>query len=409
MHFTTTQHHLNHGLSIVGHALSGKPTRPIEAYVLAQTTADRQTVRLSARREDMGIHCWIPASGIEQNDVALLPAKMVSDFVGNLPPSPVIVTVPSLTDPLSCHLQCARIKANMKNAAEDPAEIPAIPSSADGGQTILHLDTELLKQIITEVSFAAADTEGMRPGLIGVHIDIENGQATFAAADSFRLAVRRILIPDDQLRQTLLLPAKTMEDLAKMLPYEGIVQVLLTEDHKQVVFHTSTVDVSTRLLTMPFPNITGALSHEWATRAIIQTQELASLVRLMTPFARQAKNYIRLKLYAVEATESFSFEREPNTVKLEVVAQDVGENENVITAQVEGHDQEIDLHVKHLADVLSVISTPQIALEITNKQRPAVIRPVGGDDYTYVMMPVNFGHEQAPSPRAEFIPSVAAR
>ena len=226
-----------------------------------------------------------------------------------------------------------------------------------------------------------------------MNIEIGEGKAVFAAADSFRLALRTILIPDTHLRQTLLLPARTMEELAKILPYEGTVDMLLTEDQHQVVFHTSTVDLSTRLLSATFPSLTnGALPSEWSTRATLPTQELVALVRLMMPFAREGKNFIRLKLYG-ETGESLRLDREPNTVQLEVVAQDIGENHNTISAQIEGPDQEIDLHVKYLSDVLSVITTTQITLEVTHRQRPVVIRPVGGDDYLYVMMPVNFDHD----------------
>lgn len=391
MQFTVTQQNLNRGLSIVGHAVPSRPTQPIQAYILA--TIDSKQVRLSARQEDIGIHCWIPASQCDEQGMTLLPAKLLSDVVGNLPPASVVVTSPSVTDPMSCNIRCLRISANMKNAAEDPAEFPAIPSYADGGDLLLHLDTELLKQIIAEVAFASADKAALLPGLIGMNIAIGDGKAVFAAADSFRLAMRTILIPDAHLRQTLLLPARTMEELAKILPFEGTVDMLLTEDQHQVVFHTGTVDLSTRLLSAPFPSLTnGALPSEWSTRATLPTQELAALVRLMMPFAREGKNFIRLKLYG-ETGESLRLDREPNTVQLEVVAQDIGENHNVINAQIEGPDQEIDLHVKYLSDVLSVITTTQITLEVSHRQRPVVIRPVGGDDYLYVMMPVNFDHD----------------
>ena len=296
MQFTVTQQNLNRGLSIVGHAVPNRPTQPIQAYILA--TIDGEQVRLSARQEDIGIHCWIPASQYDGQGMTLLPAKLLSDVVGNLPSASVVVTSPSFTDPMSCNIHCLRISANMKNAAEDPAEFPAIPSYVDGGDLLLHLDTELLKQIIAEVAFASADKAALLPGLIGMHIEIGDGKAVFAAADSFRLAMRTILIPDTHLRQTLLLPARTMEELAKILPYEGTVDMLLTEDQHQVVFHTSTVDLSTRLLSATFPSLTnGALPSEWSTRATLPTQELAALVRLMMPFAREGKNFIRLKLY----------------------------------------------------------------------------------------------------------------
>lgn len=389
MRFTVAQPDFHRGLTLLGHAL-GKPTRPIEAYILAQASLQERRVRLSARSEEIGIHCWIPTSALEAPARTLLPARLLSDVVSNLPPAPVMLTAPSPADPLSCHLHCQRITVQLKNGGLDPDEFPLIASFAEEGDVLLQCDAELLKEVVKEVAFAAADKDASMPGLTGVHLDIAHGYATFAAADSYRLAVRPLRIPEEQRHLSLLLPARTMDVLAKLLPDQGTVQMQLTEDQHQVVFHTHQMDISMRLLNLDFPNINnGVLPRSWTTRAMLPTRELASLVRLMAPFARQGRQFIRVKLVGADA-EQTSAETEPHTVTLEVVAQDVGENQNNLSAQVEGVSQEIDLHAKYLSDVLAVITTPELALEVTSKQHPAVIRPVGGDDYTYVMMPVNF-------------------
>jgi DNA polymerase-3 subunit beta len=407
MRFTVTQQDFHRGLSLLSHAL-GKPTRPIEAYILAQPAIEERRVRLSARSEEIGMHCWIPASTIEAPARTLLPARLLSDVVSNLPPAPVVLTAPSPADPLSCHLHCQRINVHMKNAGLDPAEFPSIASFADDGDVLLQMDTELLKGILREVTFAAAGQDAAMPGLIGVYLEIAHGQATFAAADSYRLAVRRLRIPDEQRHVSLLLPAQTLDVLAKLLPYQGTVQMQLTEDQHQIVFHTHQMDVSMRLLNLEFPNITnGVIPHSWTTRAILPTRELASLVRLMAPFARESKHAIRVKLTGAASAQPDA-DREPNTMTLEVVAQDVGENQNDLSAQVEGPDQEIILHAKYLSDVLAVITTPQIALEVISSNRPTVIRPVGGNDYRYVLAPITLTQTAAPAQAAAQTSAVPA-
>jgi DNA polymerase III subunit beta len=45
--------------------------------------------------------------------------------------------------------------------------------------------------------------------------------------------------------------------------------------------------------------------------------------------------------------------------------------------------------VKYLSDVLSVLDTPEVSLELVSDAKPGVIRPVGGGDYTYVIMPMS--------------------
>jgi DNA polymerase-3 subunit beta len=60
-----------------------------------------------------------------------------------------------------------------------------------------------------------------------------------------------------------------------------------------------------------------------------------------------------------------------------------------IHAAVEGPELQIIFNIKYLADVLAVIDTPEVALEVTSATRPGVVRPIGSEDYTYVIMPMH--------------------
>lgn len=392
MKITAKQPNLNRGLMIVGHAVPNKATLPIEKYILASAEGGR--VRLSARREDIGIHYWVDAE-VENEGVALLPAHLISDFVKNVPAASVVVTSPSPLHADSCNVRCLRSSADMKNATDDPAEFTQPPVFGDGGEMLMQLDAELLKQIVSLTAFAAAEKEvGSWPWVVGLRIEIEDGKALFAATDSYRLAVYTLPVPDDQLRCRLLVPAKTMQELAKILPYEGTVHMLLTPDRNMALFHVEFVhlneslDLSTRLLSSEnYPNLRNAVPTAWITRVVINTQELVSTVKLMLPYAHENRDEIHFKFFG-EQTERLSLVEEANTVSLETFAQDVGKIENIVAAQVQGPDQEINLNAKYLLDVLDAIDTSKVALEVTASNRPAVIRPIGPGEYAYVMMPI---------------------
>ena len=74
---------------------------------------------------------------------------------------------------------------------------------------------------------------------------------------------------------------------------------------------------------------------------------------------------------------------------VEATAEDLGDNTSDINAAVDGPELQIIFNVKYLADVLAVIGTPEVALEVHSSTKPGVIRPVGADDYTYVIMPMH--------------------
>ena len=67
----------------------------------------------------------------------------------------------------------------------------------------------------------------------------------------------------------------------------------------------------------------------------------------------------------------------------------MGDNVSILNAAVDGPEQQIIFNVKYLSDVLSVIDTPEVAIEVIAATKPGVIRPVVVADYTYVIMPMH--------------------
>jgi len=67
------------------------------------------------------------------------------------------------------------------------------------------------------------------------------------------------------------------------------------------------------------------------------------------------------------------------------IGDDVGE----IDAIVEGEEAKIAFNGRYLIDVLSVLDeNSQVALETTSPSSLGVLRPVGVDNYTHVVMPM---------------------
>ena len=60
-------------------------------------------------------------------------------------------------------------------------------------------------------------------------------------------------------------------------------------------------------------------------------------------------------------------------------------------ATVEGEAMEVAFNVRFLIDVLNVINAPNTSLETNGPSSPGVIRPVGGDDFLHVVMPMHLG------------------
>jgi DNA polymerase-3 subunit beta len=373
---TCKQQDLSRGLSAVSHAVSGRSTLPILANILLAT--DHGRLKLSATNLEIGINCWVEAQ-IEEEGTTTVPAKLITEFVNSLPPASVEMTLAEETNTLNIKGQ--RSSANIKGM--DASEFPQIPSN-EGGEPPVLLEAAQLKEMIDEVAFAAAEDDS-RPVLTGVLVQVSDEKLTFAAADAFRLAVRVADLPGDgHPRGDILIPARTLTELARILPAEGQVEMIVTPNRSQVLFHTPTLDLVSRLIEGSFPNFRQIIPKESTTRAVVETKEFAAAVKSASLFARDSSNIARVKINPAGEDGQGTGE-----LTIEATAEDLGDNVSTVNAAVDGPELQIIFNVKYLADVLNTISTQEVALEASSATKPGVLRPVGPNDCTYVIMPMH--------------------
>lgn len=373
---TCKQQDLNRGLSAVSHAVSARSTLPILANILLAT--DHGRLKLSATNLEIGINCWVDAE-VSEEGTTTVPAKLITDFVNSLPQASVEITVPE--DSHVMNVKGLRSSANIKGM--DAAEFPQIPSN-EGGEPPVMLDAVLLKEMIDEVAFAAADDDS-RPVLTGVLVQVSNEKITFAAADAFRLAVRIAdLAADEHPHGDILIPARTLTELARILPAEGPVEMIVTPNRSQVLFHTPSLDLVSRLIEGTFPNFRAIIPKESTTSATVETKEFAAAVKSAALFARDSSNIVRLKINTAGEDGLGA-----GAVTIEATAEDLGDNVSTINAAVDGPELQVIFNVKYLSDVLSSIGTPEVRLEASSATKPGVLRPVGPGDCTYVIMPMH--------------------
>ena len=376
MKITCKQSDLSRGLSVVSHAVSTRSTLPVLSNILMATDDNR--LRLSATNLEIGITCWVPAQVAEEGSVTV-PARLLTDFVGGLPQGTVEMSLPAGSYTLS--VKSNRNAANIKGM--DAGEFPTIPS-ADSDDPPVLLDASTLKEMIAQVAFAAA-TDEARPIFTGVLAQVAEDKITLAAADSYRLAVRSAdLAANGHPVGDILIPARTLTELARILPAEGTVQMLITPNRSQVLFHSEGMDLISRLIDGAFPAYQRIMPQSYETRAVLDTGEVKAAAKSVALFAKDSNNIVTL---TIEPGKTDGVE--PGTAMLQATAEELGDNTSVVNAAVDGKGLRIMFNVRYLTDVLAVIDTPEVALEMESAQKPGVVKPVGATDYTYVIMPMH--------------------
>jgi DNA polymerase-3 subunit beta len=371
MKVSCSQEDLSKGLAVVGRAVATRAVLPITNNVLIATEGSR--LRLAATNLEIAISCWIPAT-IEKEGTVTIPARLLTDFVNSLPSGRIDMALSPRSR--SLELRCARHEAHISGL--DPADFPAIPKITDGMN--VKVKPGDLRLAINQVGFAAASEES-RPVLTGVHAEFEGEQLTLAAADGFRLAVRKVsLAKVVDTKMAIIIPSRSLTELNRLISeQEEPLDLTVNSQKSQVLFRLRNVEMVSQLIQGTFPNYSQLIPKSYSTRAVIKLAEFLRATKSASIFARDGSGIVRLQIMPKDGK---------GKIAISARAEEIGDNLGEVDATVEGEEAKIAFNSKYLMDVLGVIAKEEVALETTTSSSPGVIRPVGDESYIHIVMPM---------------------
>ena len=374
MKVSCLQENLAKGLSIVGRAVATRSTLPVLSNIMLSTDGAR--LKLSATNLEISINCWIGAK-VEEEGAITVPARLLSDFVNSLPPERIDMELIVRTQTLN--LKCARFEANIKGI--DAQEFPLIPSIT--GDYQVSLEPEMLREMISQVTLAAA-TDESRPILTGVLTKFEEKSLTLAAADGFRLSVRTAELAEPVPEPlSVIIPARALQELSRIASEEEEpITLIIAPDRNQALFKASNVELISQLIEGTFPDYRQIIPKSYTTRTVVNTNEFLKAIKVAFFFARDAANLVRIQVIP-------GGELTPGQMTVMATSAELGDNVGEIDAVVEGEELEIAFNARYLMDVLGVLGSAEVALETTTPTSPAVIKPVGVENFTHIIMPMH--------------------
>ena len=374
MRVTCSQEQLARGLSIVGRAVATRTTLPVLSNVYIGT--DNGRLKLVATNLEIGITAWVPAQVIEEG-ATTVPARLIEDLVKQSPAETIELEMKNANE-LGYH--CASISATIRGIPAE--EFPIIPTSETAEGEVVTLPADLLKEMISQVVFAAA-TDEMRPVLTGVLVKFENDTLTMAAADGYRMSVRSAAVGATvEAPVSVIVPARALNELARILPSDSTVDVILSPNRNQILFHADDMDLVSQLIEGAFPDYRKIIPQTHKTRTVVDTNQLLQAVRRALIFARDAANIVRLRFEPGNGLEG--------RMVVSAQATEAGGNEEVLPAAVEGDAMEVAFNGRYLVDVLSVMHSAQTVIQTQSSSHPGVFRPANEDtNFTHVIMPMH--------------------
>lgn len=200
----------------VARSLPTRPVLPILSGMLLEASAGVLT--LSCFDYEVSARIQVDAE-VAEPGTALVPGRLLAEITRSLPSQPVEVDHEKDDVIVTCGpASFTLVTLPVKEYPRLP-ELPLLAGTVDGGA---------LATAIGQVAPAASRDDTL-PVITGVNVEIDGGSIRLVATDRYRLAIRELgwnpARPDT--RSTMLVPAKTLSDAARMMAPGVPVRVMI--------------------------------------------------------------------------------------------------------------------------------------------------------------------------------------
>lgn len=363
MKFSINKSELQNAISIVLKGVSTRSTLPVLSGILIEAAGDK--IILQATDLELSIQ-YSAAALVEEDGKAVLPGKLFSDIVKNLPDAAVHVEAQDERAFITCDTSSFSLKAL------NYEDFPGFPS-VDVHQRIEIPFTQfaaMVKRVSRVVSKDAS-----RAILTGVLVTLEAGQLRMVATDSYRLAVTEAPMPDataDEFQAVI--AGSFLSEIASLPKTESPVTIALA-DNQILVTCEDTVFINRRI-EGNFPNYKQLIPESYVTRALIDVDRIVAGVKRASLLG-SSTSPVKLDLNVAS-----------QTVQISAASQDVGSAQETLPCEIEGEDVEIAFNYSYVLEGLSSVAGDKVYLEVQSSLKPGIFRAVAPENYLYLVMPV---------------------
>ncbi|HCU70748.1 MAG TPA: DNA polymerase III subunit beta [Candidatus Moranbacteria bacterium] len=382
MKLTCTQEKFKKAILNSERVVSKQNTLPILNNILFET--ENGVLKISATNLEIGISKQIGAK-IEKEGKITIPAKLISNFINNLPSGENINIE---VDNQNLKIKSGTSKAIIKGLMAD--DFPLLPRK--NSDYILTLSSIKLKNIINKVISCVAFNE-TRQELTGINLIFKENELYFASTDSFRLVENKFLLEEGNIKDgyldfiskkdSIIIPANTLSEIARIINSEIDEEINIAIEDGQIFFEINGVNIVSRLINGKYPEYKHIMPKEFQTRVVGEKSTIQGAIKMSSVFSKTKNSEIVFKIDS-EAEKFF----------IEARSVECGENSTELMVDIVGPSQEVVFNSKYLLDGINIIGTGKVAILLNNESSPVAIKEINEktgevlDEYIYIVMPI---------------------
>ena len=363
MEIQVTKAIFSKALQLVGSVTAHKTsTLPILGNILLEANKEG-SVRVVGTDLEVGISTTIPAKVKKEGSITI-PSKKIHEITRELPEGEIDIAV-AKNNAVTIRIGKAYFK--IMGLAKD--EYPKLPEW--DAKDAIEVEQALLKESLSLTAFAISYDE-TRYVLNGVLISAKEDTLRFVATDGRRLAIVKKDFKNKKAKNfDIIVPIKAVQELVKLLTWEGDVKIILSSN--QVIFDFGESFLVSRLIEGHFPNYEQVIPKEEKTVTSTNREELLQAIR-------------RTALLTSSEAPAVKFDFVKGKILISSKSPNLGEAKEELPAEMTGSEVAIGFNPHYLIDVLKNLDIDRVSLSLTDSDKPGLLR--GKDGYQYVVMPM---------------------
>lgn len=323
-------------------------------------------IKITGNNLEIAIECTIPGNIAKQGQAAV-DSKMICEIIRRMPDG--VITFETGGNNVMT-ISCGEIVYDINTIpGEDFPQIPNIQYTRKINAKCADIIT-----LVRKTSFAVAQND-LKPILTGVKFEFKKDEIKAISVDGFRMALKTVKTETENPEFSCVIPGKSLNELCKIIGNIEDIEIAVSD--KNVLFSFEGCKFFSRILEGEFINYESFIPKESLYSAEVNLSEFLKSVDRASLLSESdgSKTPVRV-IYDNDLIKVMC-----NTER--------GKMSDTLSASSQGTENfTVGYNCKYLMDSLKAAEGEDILIQITGDRKPTVIKPIDGDDFIFIVLPV---------------------
>lgn len=370
MKFSVSSSELLKHLQIAGGAIGSNPVVPILDDFLFRIEDNQLTI--SATDLETSIITTVDIMS-DSNGAVAVPAKILLDTLKALPQQPITFNI----NEENYGIEITSAYGRYRLVSENAEDFPNIPEPDDIDD--IDLPANVLIQGVNKTLFATSNDD-LRHSMTGVYFQVDFSKLTMVATDAHKLVKYTYSGIESEVSSSFIVPKKALNLLKGALPPGESIKMAFNKANAFFTFGDT--QLVCRLIDARYPDYNAVIPVDNPNTLTLPRVDFQNSLKRIAIYANKTTNQVLLNI---------------NDGSLTVSAQDLdfsNEATEQLTCTYEGDPLQIGFNAKFLIEMLGVLESDDIRMELSSSTRAGILLPTEkseGEEILMLVMPVMLG------------------